>query len=147
MVPAQQRILCIDNNASSNLAVYLLERVGYEVKTVSSLDDAGKLAEVEHFDLQLINHKLVDGLEIDSCEKLHKFASRSPILFYSTVTYPYEQMQPIHCRQHHHAMAPVYVYDVVGHASRLLENRTRSVNHNSPKRLRSENRRSAAAIL
>ena len=127
MVQAQPRILCVDNNASSNLAVYLLERVGYEVKMASSLADAGKLAQVERFDLQLINHRLVDGLEIDSCEKLHKFASRSPILFYSTVTYPYEQIQPIHCRQHHHTMAPVYVYDVVGHASRLLK--TRSIDH------------------
>jgi response regulator RpfG family c-di-GMP phosphodiesterase len=121
MVPAQPRILCVDNNASSNLAVYLLERVGYEVKTASSLADAGKLAQVERFDLQLVNHILVDGLEIDSCEKLHRFAPRSQTLFYSTVTYPYEQIQPIHCRQHHHTMAPVYVYDVVGHASRLMQ--------------------------
>jgi response regulator RpfG family c-di-GMP phosphodiesterase len=127
MVPAQSRILCVDNNASSNLAVYLLGRVGYEVKRVSSLADAGKLAQVERFDLQLINHRLVDGLEIDSCEKLHKFARRSPILFYSTVTYPYEQIQPIHCRQHHHSMAPVYVYDVVAHASRLLKETASSV--------------------
>ena len=124
MPPTQQRILCIDNNASSNLAVYLLERVGYEVKTASSLEDAAKLAQVERFDLQLINHRLMDELEIDSCEKLHKYASRSPILFYSTVTYPYEQIQPIHCRQHHHRMAPVYVYDVVGHALRLLQTRS-----------------------
>jgi response regulator RpfG family c-di-GMP phosphodiesterase len=147
MVPAQKRILCVDNNAFSNLAVYLLERVGYEVKTVSSLADAGKLAQVERFDLQLINHRLVDQLEIDSCEKLHKFAPRSPILFYSTVAYPYEQIEPIHCRHHHHRMAPVYVYDVVGHASRLLHKKTRSVDQNSPKRLRSENRWSATAIL
>ena len=68
MVPTQKRILCVDNNASSNLAVYLLERIGYEVKTASSLADAGKLAQVERFDLQLINHGLIDGLEIDSCE-------------------------------------------------------------------------------
>ena len=127
MAPAQQRILCFDNHASNNLAVYLLERVGYEVKVVSSLDDAAELAQVERFDLQLINHRLIDGLEIDSCEKLHKFAPRTRILFYSIVSYPYEQIQPIYCRQHHHTMAPVYVYDVVGHASRLLN--TRSIGH------------------
>ena len=139
MVQAQKRILCLDNNASSNLAVYLLERVGYEVKTASSLADAGKLVQVERFDLQLINHRLIDGLEIDSCEKLHKFAPRTPILFYSTVTYPYEEIQPIHCRQHLHAMAPVYVYDVVGHASRLLQ--TRSVD-----RTRSQDTKSKRAV-
>lgn len=127
MAPAQKRILCIDNHASSNLAVYLLERVGYEVKTASSLSDACKLSEAERFDLQLINHELVDGLEIDSCERLHKFAPRVPILFYSTVAYPYEPIQPINCRQHRHPMAPVYVYDVVGHASQMLQKKTRSV--------------------
>ena len=42
MQPTKQRILCIDNNASSNLAVYLLERVGYEVKMASSIADAEK---------------------------------------------------------------------------------------------------------
>ena len=127
MQPTQPRILCIDNYASSNLAVYLLERVGYIVKTASSIAAGVKLAQSEQFDLQLVNHSLVDGLEIDSCDKLHKFAFRTPILFYSTVSYPYEQIQAIHCREHRHTMEPVYVYDVVGHASRLLKKKTRSV--------------------
>jgi response regulator RpfG family c-di-GMP phosphodiesterase len=127
MQPTKHRILCIDNNASSNLAVYLLERVGYEVKTAISIADAEKLAEVERFDLRLINHRLVDGLEIDSCDRLDRFSPRIPILFYSTVAYPYEPIQPIHCRQHGHTMAPVYVYDVVGHTSRLLQNKKSSV--------------------
>lgn len=127
MPPTKQRILCIDNHASSNLAVYLLERVGYEVKTASSLSDACKLSEAERFDLQLINHELMDGLEIDSCERLHKYAPRTPIIFYSTVAYPYEPIQPINCRQHRHTMAPIYVYDLVGHASQMLQKKTRSV--------------------
>lgn len=46
-----QRILCIDSNASRNLAVYLLERAGFEVITRSSIADALKLADDEHFDL------------------------------------------------------------------------------------------------
>ena len=127
MPPTKQRTLCIDNHASSNLAVYLLERVGYEVKTASSLADAGKLSQAERFDLQLVNHELVDGLEIDSCERLHKFAPRIPILFYSTVAYRYEPIPPINCRQHRHSMMPVYTYDVVGHVERLLEKKPASV--------------------
>lgn len=127
MPSAQERILCIDNNASSNLAVYLLERVGYEVKMASSIADAEKITKVERFDLRLINHRLIDGLEIDSCERLDRFSPRIPILFYSTVAYPYEPIQPIHCRQHRHSMAPVYVYDVVGTVSRLLQKQKGSV--------------------
>lgn len=125
MPPTQQRILCIDNNASRNLAVYLLERAGYEVKTASSIADGVKLAQGEHFDLHLLNHLLVDGLEIDSCDRLHKFAPHTPILFYSTVSYPYEPIQAIHCRLHGHTMEPVYVYDVVGHAFRMLKKKKR----------------------
>lgn len=126
MQPTKHRILCIDNNASSNLAVYLLERVGYEVKMASSKADAEKLAQGERFDLRLINHRLVDGLEINSCDRLDRFSHRIPILFYSTVAYTYEPIQPIHCRQHGHAMAPLYVYDIVGPVSRLLQNKRSS---------------------
>jgi DNA-binding NtrC family response regulator len=127
MQPTKHRILCIDNNASSNLAVYLLERVGYEVKLASSITDAEELAKVERFDLRLINHRLVDGLEIDSCDRVDRFSPRIPILFYSTVAYPHEPIQPIHCRQHRHAMPPVYVYDVVRPVSRLLQKKRSSV--------------------
>lgn len=127
MQPTKQRILCIDNNASSNLAVYLLERVGYEVKMASSIADAEKITQVERFDLRLINHRLIDGLEIDSCERLDRFSPRIPLLFYSTVAYPYEPIQPIQCRQHRHSMASVYVYDVVGPVSRLLQKKRSSV--------------------
>lgn len=126
MQPNKQRILCIDNNASSNLAVYLLERVGYEVKMACSIADAETITQVERFDLRLINHRLIDGLEIDSCERLDRFSPRIPILFYSTVAYPYEPIEPIHCRQHEHAMAPLYVYDIVGPVSRLLQNKRSS---------------------
>ena len=125
MQPAQQRILCIDNRASSNLAVYLLERVGYEVKTASSIAEGMELAQVEHFDLQLLNHSLVDGLEIDSCDKLHKFAPRTPILFYSTVSYPYRQMRAIHCGLHDHMLEPIIVTEIVDHVLGLLKKRTR----------------------
>ena len=127
MPPTKKRILCIDNHASSNLAVYLLERVGYEVKMASSIVDAEKLSQVERFDLQLVNHELVDGLQIDSCERLHKFAPPIPILFYSTVAYPYEPIQPITCRQHRHSLAPLYVYDLVGPVSQLLQKKRSSV--------------------
>jgi len=123
MVRAQQPILCIDNNASSNLAIYLLERAGYEVVTRSSITDAVDLTQDLHFDLHLLNHKLV-GLEIDSCDKLSKFSTRTPILFYSTVSYPYKQIQAIHCRLHGHMLEPVNVCDVVYHTFQLLKKTT-----------------------
>lgn len=141
MAPVQKRILCIDNNASSNLAVYLLERAGYEVTSTSSVADAIDLSRHVHFDLHLLNHELV-GLEIDSCDKLQKFAHRTPILFYSTVSYPYQPIQEIHCRSHGgHRLKPVNVYDVVNHVYRLLRKTSSPVDQT-----RSEDRRAKMAI-
>jgi len=47
MHTAQQRILCIDNHASRNLAIYLLERVGFQVSTAGSIADGQRLARAE----------------------------------------------------------------------------------------------------
>jgi DNA-binding NtrC family response regulator len=125
MQPARQRILCIDNRASRNLAVYLLERAGCEVRATSSIADAIKLAQAGRFDLHLLNHKLVDGSEVDSCDKLHELAPRTPILFYSTVFYPYHQIRAIHCRLHNHTFEPVNICEVVECAFGLIKKEVR----------------------
>lgn len=117
----QRRILCIDNHSSRNLAIYLLERAGFEVHTAGSLVDSLRRARTEPFDLYLVNHELWAGLEVNSCEELHQSAPRAPILFYSTVLYPYEQIRPIHCRMHDHMMRVVNACDVVRGVCRLIE--------------------------
>ena len=121
MQTAQQRILCVDNHASRNLAIYLLERAGFEVSTAGSIADGLRLARAEPFDLYLLNHEVWDGPEIDSCEELRESVPRAPILFYSTVLYPYQQIRPIHCRSHDHMMKPVNACDVVRFVCRLIE--------------------------
>jgi response regulator RpfG family c-di-GMP phosphodiesterase len=115
-----QRILCIDNHASRNLAVYLLERAGYEVWEVSSLADGVLLAQSNHFDLYLLNHKLVPSSTIGSCNAYHELGPNPQVLFYSTVLYPYEQRR-IRCRLHDHMVEPITVSDVVKHVSTLIE--------------------------
>ncbi len=130
----KQRVLCIDNHASSNLTAYLLERASYEVRMVSSTADGIRLARSEYFDLYLLNHKLVDGSETRN--KLHEFAPHTPILFYSTVTYPYRQRVAASCHRYGHRGAPVSVCDVVEYASRLIGNQT-----NSSDRARSQSAR------
>lgn len=114
-------ILCIDHNASRNWAIYLLERVGLRVITANSIAAGIKKAESQHCDLYLLNHELLDEREIDSCDKLDEFAPRAPILFYSTVLYPYEPVRAIHCRLHGHMVKPVNAGDVVRYAAKLID--------------------------
>jgi response regulator RpfG family c-di-GMP phosphodiesterase len=118
---AEKLILCIDYHASRNLAIYLLKRVGFEVITANSIADGIKKALTQPVDLYLLNHRLLDQLEVNSCDKLDEFAPRAPILFYSTVLYPYERTRSIHCRLHGHMVKPVSVCDVQRYAAKLID--------------------------
>lgn len=113
-------ILCIDRNASRNWPIYLLERVGLRVITANSIAAGIKKAESQRCDLYLLNHELLDEREIDSCDELSESAPRAPILFYSSVLYPYEPIKAIHCRLHGHMVRAVSVCDVQRHAAKLI---------------------------
>lgn len=128
METKQKRILCIDGNASRNLAIYLLERAGFEVQTASSLADGIEMAQHQVFDLYLLNHTLLKEAEISSCDELTDGARRAPILFYSTVLYPYEPYEPVRCRRHSHMLMPVSVCEVQRSALKLVNKQTRSSN-------------------
>jgi response regulator RpfG family c-di-GMP phosphodiesterase len=117
---AEKVILCIDRNASRNWPIYLLERVGLRVITANSIAAGIKKAESQRCDLYLLNHELLDEREIDSCDELSESAPRAPILFYSSVLYPYEPIKAIHCRLHGHMVRPVSVCDVQRHAAKLI---------------------------
>lgn len=117
---AEKDILCIDNNASRNFAIYLLERIGLRVITANSIAMGIRKAQTQRCDLYLINHELLEEREIESCDKLDEFAPRAPILFYSAVLYPYEPIKAIHCRLHGHMVKPVGVCDVQRYAAKLI---------------------------
>jgi len=113
-------ILCIDRNASRNWPIYLLERVGLRVITANSIAAGITKAQTQRCDLYLFNHELLEEREIESCDKLDEFAPRAPILFYSSVLYPYEPIKAIYCRLHGHMIKPVSVCDVQRHAAKLI---------------------------
>jgi DNA-binding NtrC family response regulator len=82
------RVLCIDNHASSNLAIYLLRLAGYEVSCVESFSSAMKLIDGPCFDLYLINDELA-GSSKKLLAQLREAMAATPVLFYSTVIYPF----------------------------------------------------------
>ena len=81
MLRAEERILCVNSNASSNLAAR------------RSITAAIEVTRDLQFDLHPVNHKLV-GLEIDRCNRPRKVARTTSILFYQLfpiLTNPYKQ--------------------------------------------------------
>ncbi len=122
---ARRRVLCIDNRASRNLAVFLLRRAGFEVSTADSVISATETARGAGFDLYLVNHKLLRGAGGgELCDRLRAATPHSPILFYSTVTYPFRRREA--GRGRGGPAEPVSVTEVAGAVSEALGGRAPS---------------------
>ena len=85
----QPKILCIDNHTSSNYACFLLARSGYEVNRASFLCDALELIHGSSYDVYLMNDELACGSDKDLLNKLREAMAGTPVVFYSTVVYPF----------------------------------------------------------
>jgi DNA-binding NarL/FixJ family response regulator len=85
----QVKVLCIDNHASSNLAMYLLTQAGYEVSCAGSFSSAMELIDGPCFDLYLINDELAGTSGKQLLTQMREAMAGTPVLFYSTVIYPF----------------------------------------------------------
>jgi hypothetical protein len=85
----QFKILCIDNHASSNFACFLLRRGGYKVSCAGFLSDAFHLIQSSTFDLFLVNDEFARSSSGDLFEKFLKIVASTPLVFYSTIIYPF----------------------------------------------------------
>ena len=84
----QLKVLCIDNHASATYSLFLLARSGYKVKCVSFFCDAIEQIQESAYDVCLINDELARAGK-DMLERFRKAAGLIPIVFYSTVVYPF----------------------------------------------------------
>lgn len=85
----QVKVLCIDNHASSNYACFLLARNGYKVNSASFLWDALELIHGSSYDVCLINEEFACGSDKDLLNKVREAMAGTPVVFYSTVIYPF----------------------------------------------------------
>lgn len=78
------RVLYADDNEDSCLMVsILLEISGIEVVAAPSVAEAWRLAQIEHFDLYLLDVRFPEGNGLELCRKLREYDRHTPILFYS----------------------------------------------------------------
>ncbi len=83
----QLRVLCVDDKETCELLGTTLGISNIEIKSVHTVADAWRLAQTERFDLYLLETRLPDGNGFDLCRRLHRFAPRTPIVFYSSEAY------------------------------------------------------------
>ncbi len=83
----QLRVLCVDDDDTCDLLGATLSISNIEVKSAHTVADAWRLAQIEPFDLYLLETRLPDGDGFDLCRRLHEFAPHTPIVFYSSEAY------------------------------------------------------------
>jgi DNA-binding response OmpR family regulator len=89
----QLRVLCADDDDTCELLTVTLGFSDIKVESAHTVADAWRLAQTEPFDLFLLETRLPDGNGFDLCRRLHRFAPRTPIVFYSCEAYPIDQQK------------------------------------------------------
>ena len=89
----QLRVLCVDDDGTCELLTATLGFSNIEVKSAHTVAVAWRLAQTEPFDLYLLETRLPDGNGFDLCRRLHQFAPRTPIVFYSSEAYPIDRQK------------------------------------------------------
>ena len=86
----QLKVLCIDTHSSSNYTCFLLARNGYRVTSATFLCDALKLIQDSSYDICIINDELAFESDKGLLNKVREAMGATPVLYYSTVIYPFK---------------------------------------------------------
>jgi DNA-binding response OmpR family regulator len=76
-----------DHEDTVEMVTLMLKAGGFEVTSLSTVEDGLKAASKQQFDLYLLDLWLPDGSGMDLCRKIREFDSRTPIVFYSAAAY------------------------------------------------------------
>ena len=91
------RILFVEDHDDTRYMIrLLLGHRGYQVETAESANEGLELAQSEPFDLFLLDYQLEDGNGKELCEKIRRFDSDTPILFFSA-SHPKIQQDALEC--------------------------------------------------
>lgn len=82
------RVLYADNNDDDCLMISIM--LGFsdiKVTGANTVAETWRLAQIEKFDLYLLDSRFPDGDGLDLCRRLRQFAPHTPIVFYSGNAY------------------------------------------------------------
>ena len=84
-----------------------LSQFNYEVATAANMADGLRLAQIEAFDLYILDSRLPDGRGTELCVKIREFDRTTPIIFYSGDTE--EQLRSeLKCAAQEYVMKPEF---------------------------------------
>jgi len=102
------RILFVDDHDDTRFMIKAwLSQFNYEVATAENMADGLRLAQIEAFDLYILDTRFPDGRGTELCVKIREFDRTTPIIFYSGDTE--EQLRSeLKCAAQEYVMKPEF---------------------------------------
>jgi len=127
----QLRVLCVDNDDTCELLSTILGFSKIKVISAFTVADAWRLAQAEPFDLYLLETRLSDGDGFELCRRLHQFAPRTPIVFYSAEAYEVDRQKGLTAGATAYLVKP-YFDDLTSTILEIITDRDRSTSASLP---------------
>jgi DNA-binding response OmpR family regulator len=122
---ATKRILYVDDHKDSReMLAMMLGQAGYEVATAASVAAGLSLAELERFDLYILDSRFSDGTGLDLCRQIRAFDPDTPIIFYSSAAYEYNIIAGMDAGAQHYLIKPNGIYTIEQTIAGLLAGTT-----------------------
>jgi two-component system, OmpR family, manganese sensing response regulator len=123
-------ILFVDEDRDTcELMEIILGRAGYRIISVCSIAEGKQQAQTRDFDLILLDWFLEDGTGIDLCKWIRSNDERTPIFFYTGMTYPQELQQAIEAGAQGYFIKPVEVDNLLRTIEQQIEARSPRSSH------------------
>ena len=121
----QLRVLYADNDDACELLAVTLGISGIEVKSADTVAAAWRLAQTEPFDLYLLETRFSDGDGFELCRRMRKFATQTPIVFYSCEAYPIDRQKGLAAGATAYLVKP-YFDDLASAVLKIIANTKKS---------------------
>jgi len=121
---ASPRVLCADDDKDTcQLLSALLSRSGIEVRLANSADEALGLAQLERFDLYLLDSQFSDDDGFELCRRLREFDQHTPILFFAGAAYETDKRKAVAAGANAYIVKPDSGGVLVGTVLQLIAHR------------------------
>jgi DNA-binding response OmpR family regulator len=97
MQPKKRRVLCVDDNEDTCfMLTTLLDREGFETKSVKSVEQALELSRRDSFNLYILDAWFSQGSGTGLCRKIREFDPHTPIIVYSGAAFESDKNEALH---------------------------------------------------
>ena len=118
---APARILFVEDNWDTlELFSFVLRQNGFEVVTVTSPDEAIRLAQTERFDLYILDNWLDEKSGVELCTRIREFDSRAPILFFSGAAREQDMQEAFECGAQAYLLKPASPDILIAEVRKLI---------------------------